>query len=434
MLIIAFVWIITFLIYNYLGSYSIIQKPHNPTNRFFFMITVIFALWTFAALIRNIHHTDTTVAIWRISSLLAWTLGSTSILTFTISLIRQKQSLHQIIHIYYLYIPAIIIIAIELPFIIKNPNSLDSKLVLLTDRIICPVFYLFNLTISLFLLFKWHRKSKIQREKKQSRIILITLALSTILVFLYSDILPLFAGKDLPFLISVFPVIWIWGMWLAITKYGLLEFKPKVAINQVMNNILEGIILVDQKGRIIEANNNIQKLFFLDSKNLKKLTIMELFVENRDLSRQIEDCLLGKLKLVNEEIQFIQKEKNNFLRIMASPVKISNDEVIGLVISAQDLTLERRNTVLAMAVTANHEINQPLTIAKGNLQMLGNKCLNNTKTINHETLQIHLTKALASLNKIDNILTKYRKAKEFTLGNYTDDVKMINFKKDKDLI
>ena len=90
------------------------------------------------------------------------------------------------------------------------------------------------------------------------------------------------------------------------------------------------------------------------------------------------------------------------------------------------LKLEQQNSVMAMIVTANHEINQPLAVLKGNLGLLQviadrDGCSNCRK---------YIDKANKAVGEIADILKKYRESEiDFDIGDYTQEIKMVNFKK-----
>lgn len=416
----------TFIIYLFLGAYAILQNPKNIANRTFLFISFIFSFWSFSAFVRNILYTYEVIMLWKIASLLSWTFGSAAILFFVISLINQKQSQESSNLLSLIYVPAIFFFLVEMSFFFSYSND---RLVQIIDQIVAPIFYMLHLIISLILLFRWYRRCESGRERKQSIIILLTLTATTIAIFLYSEIAPIFFGNDLPFLLPVFPIFWISGMWISLTKFRLLEFKPHLAVQEVLANIIDGIVMFDHKGRIIEANDNFQILLNLDFKNIKGKTIYDLFGSNPGLVDDFYSCLSGKGDSVQEEVSLLGKGKDSsrFLRLIATPVVASNLEIVGLVVTVHDLTNERKNTVYAMAVTANHEINQPLTIIKANLQMIEHNLNDPEKIISEKEMKHHLKRALDGLGKIDVILTKYRDTKQFTLKNYTKDVKMIHF-------
>lgn len=90
----------------------------------------------------------------------------------------------------------------------------------------------------------------------------------------------------------------------------------------------------------------------------------------------------------------------------------------------QVLELERRNSILAMIATTNHEINQPLTVLSGNLFLL-QESLGRDK-LNEQ--QLKLFKRLErSVEKIKVILEKYRKAASMRFERYSDDAQIVVF-------
>ena len=88
------------------------------------------------------------------------------------------------------------------------------------------------------------------------------------------------------------------------------------------------------------------------------------------------------------------------------------------------LVLERKTAILAMIVTANHEINQPLTAVLGNLTMLEMTLEDRQLTKEQE---VFIERIKNAIERIDNILKKYKNAESVEIGNYIDDVKMVMF-------
>lgn len=93
----------------------------------------------------------------------------------------------------------------------------------------------------------------------------------------------------------------------------------------------------------------------------------------------------------------------------------------------EKLELEKRNTALAMAVTANHEINQPLMVLRGHLEMLQDK-LENAFSI--ENLDRHLNAMNRSITSIEKILARYRNPETITVTEYSSETPMLVFDKD----
>lgn len=91
--------------------------------------------------------------------------------------------------------------------------------------------------------------------------------------------------------------------------------------------------------------------------------------------------------------------------------------------------LERIKTIAAMAATANHEINQELTVLQANLDML-------EKTFSEITLSEKQIELMAKIQKpiknITAILKKYRDRGPVRFENYSKDAMMVVFEKEEE--
>ncbi len=88
------------------------------------------------------------------------------------------------------------------------------------------------------------------------------------------------------------------------------------------------------------------------------------------------------------------------------------------------LELERQSSILAMAVTANHEINQPLTVLSGNLFLLKESL--SGRDLTDQQLK-YMERMERAINKIKNILEKYRNADAIHFQEYAENTKMVVF-------
>ena len=88
------------------------------------------------------------------------------------------------------------------------------------------------------------------------------------------------------------------------------------------------------------------------------------------------------------------------------------------------LRLERKTTALAMAVTANHEINQPLTVLKGNFEIFRNSIGDTELTPKQERW---LLKIENSIGRIQGILQKFMDAHTVRLEEYFGSKKQVIF-------
>jgi len=91
------------------------------------------------------------------------------------------------------------------------------------------------------------------------------------------------------------------------------------------------------------------------------------------------------------------------------------------------IKLEQKNALLAMAITANHEINQPLTVLQGNLELFQNS-IDKTKLTDKQLN--YLTKMEKSIEKIQAILEKISDFDSVHFEDYLEDKKMAIFNKE----
>ncbi|MDD3050126.1 MAG: cache domain-containing protein [Candidatus Cloacimonetes bacterium] len=84
----------------------------------------------------------------------------------------------------------------------------------------------------------------------------------------------------------------------------------------------------------------------------------------------------------------------------------------------QLIKLEKKNAILAMAVTANHEINQPLMIIRGNAEILQAK-------LTDQSNEKHFTRIYDSLERIQELLLNLQSINEVEFTSYTENTNMI---------
>ncbi len=88
------------------------------------------------------------------------------------------------------------------------------------------------------------------------------------------------------------------------------------------------------------------------------------------------------------------------------------------------IELERKNSVLAMGTTTNHEINQPLTVLSGNLFLLRETLKEKGLTEEQEKV---LQKMDAAIMRIKGILSKYQNPVGTKIATYSGESKMVVF-------
>lgn len=83
---------------------------------------------------------------------------------------------------------------------------------------------------------------------------------------------------------------------------------------------------------------------------------------------------------------------------------------------------EQKNAILAMAVTANHEMNQPLMVISSALDLLKIK-------INNPEYNTYFDKISNSVEKIESLLAQFKNIKDIHFTHYLDNVNMLDLNK-----
>lgn len=194
-----------------------------------------------------------------------------------------------------------------------------------------------------------------------------------------------------------------------IGEMSLIENK-KTSAGVVCSGNVKAIYI--KKENFFELLRLIPKIYF----NITK-TISER------LRRQLSTTgdVVEKAKLLIELNKKISAQKAE-LEKLNKELGQKNSEILSQ--QKKIIELEQKNTALAMGLTANHEINQPLSVIKSQLGLLV-KSLGIDK-ISDKQFQI-INKIKSSSEKIQKILDKFSGSGSFRIDKYSGGRDMIVF-------
>lgn len=108
---------------------------------------------------------------------------------------------------------------------------------------------------------------------------------------------------------------------------------------------------------------------------------------------------------------FIRSERNNKKMI----IELDEDITERIKEEKNKIEEEKKNSIAAMGVTANHELNQPITVIKGYLEMLTDRLQKADGFVIEKDFIEKIDKAL---NQMTSILEKFKKSTSFNIGKY----------------
>jgi len=136
----------------------------------------------------------------------------------------------------------------------------------------------------------------------------------------------------------------------------------------IFNSMIEGVIVVDKKGRIISINPTIETIFGVSKKDAEGKIFLEA-IRNNDIPEVINAVLI-KGQGASAELTLMYPVSRIF-EINATPI-FDNNEVAGCLVVIHDITEIRRLETIRSDFIANvsHELKTPLTSIKGFIETL----------------------------------------------------------------
>jgi signal transduction histidine kinase len=154
---------------------------------------------------------------------------------------------------------------------------------------------------------------------------------------------------------------------------------------------------------------------------------LELYRQKTDLKRANRELKQAKMETeeANRELveknQLINLQKDQLLKTL-SKLEHSYEDLKKS--QKQLVELERKNSIMAMAVTASHELNQPLTVIKGYIGMLEKSM---EPSLLSEKQEKYLKKIEHSFEKINALLKKFNEFTSIRIEDYNSSKKMVVF-------
>lgn len=171
-----------------------------------------------------------------------------------------------------------------------------------------------------------------------------------------------------------------------------------------------------EMSKIYENNDDLRNSL----KYLKKYNAIYKYIYNVKKMRSVESIQTKHCSILEDN----QKEIN---LLKHSTLKKAYDELNDAYQKLQEmqkelLISEKRNTALALAISTNHEINQPLMVIKGTMELLKIKDESYFTGKNAKYFEA----IIESVDKISKILNKITTLDKISFVDYTPGTKMLN--------
>ncbi len=145
----------------------------------------------------------------------------------------------------------------------------------------------------------------------------------------------------------------------------------------ILSSMVEGVIVINSKGKIEHASPNFCQLLELRSKETQNKLYWEV-IRNQEINDSLKEALLHK-RALRKEINIIGP-KDSFFSMQISPVMDREDKLLSLIAVFHDITELKKLEKIRAEFVANvsHELKTPLTAIKGFVETLKNSAKDDT--------------------------------------------------------
>ena len=266
-----------FTIYMFIGIYGFNLNRKSIINKLFLALCICFGAWAFAFIFIYPRFFGDTVWHWAIDKVGAfgWCTYYGVVLHLVFVMTGKERYTDNIIKKTIIYIPGAVLLIADMiafaPGVIQTKRALN---IFAISSFIVSTTYVLS---SFIMLYLWGRKTKVGKEKKQAKIIIVTGLTSFSLSVVFQSIFPMF-GLPTAFVAQIYSLIWTFGVFIAITRYKLFVLNSTYAAEHILSKIKDIVILLDTKGRIIYANQQLENILGYTLKDIQYYEYNTLFL------------------------------------------------------------------------------------------------------------------------------------------------------------
>lgn len=340
-----FLHIIVFLLYVIMGIYLLYKMPQGKSNRIFFVLCLLFANWAlcdgFAYAVKTIEE----ASVWYDIGVIAWTFSPAVLLHFFIVLSEHKYKLlNNRIVIVLFYIPAAFFFYFQIKHNLMMKGFVFTsygwrELVNKESRFsyLYDLYYIIYVIYGLILIKRWGNRSTNVSIKRQSRVIVVSGAMTVIGAALSDRFFPIVGMNVTPPIASIMVIVWLFGIFYSVIKYKLMVLTPYVALPYVMKSMSDGLVLLDLDGKIVYSNESARNLFG----EIIGKRIGDIF--GNDIVKYISlDEISAQKGYIRKEFSYKFKGEEIFLNISIHAIFDDFAQATGFVILMHDITELKR--------------------------------------------------------------------------------------------
>jgi PAS domain S-box-containing protein len=334
----------------FLGVFVFYRDAKSLLNRTFSILMFFYALWNFGDII--LHNPDKsisegTVKLMQNIASIGWVSFSSAILCFSLAFSKNEKTLNKKWFLFFIiFLPILFIYKQFTNYLTIYPSREPYGWSVTWSETIWPYlfyayFIIFNL-LAILLIYYYGRKTKKINEKKQAKIIAISISIGLLAGFLLDVLIQKLNIYNIPPIANLLVFIFVSAVLYAIFKYRFLTISPTIAAENIISAMDEILILLNQERNILSVNKAALNTLHYEQKELEGKSLAILF-QGKAYKKKLLEKITKDEVISNYESSFLTKNGEIVPIIYStSPLKDNEGIVIGTVFIARDITKHKQ--------------------------------------------------------------------------------------------
>ncbi len=333
-----------------LGSYVLLRNRRERLNQVFFLISLCFAVWSFAFAFWPSAPTKSHAWFWFRLSAIGWTLTPSLLLHFLILLSRRERYLRRWWTYALIYIPGVYYFfqaqfgRMGVVDFVQTPYGWSDVYEPLTVSYAGYLTYFASyLFLGLVLVFLWGRGAARVAERRQSQVLLATGLPVLVAVALSGIFLPMWGIRKPPEVAHLIAALWLPSIWMVVCRYRLMILTPAVVAPDIFRTMADAAILVGLDNQVVGLNRSAEALFGASGEQLEGSAVEDLFETEDSTEAQTIRRLIANSDGCTIELG-LRRGSGDLatLRVSVSKVEDRFAQPLGSVLLIRDISDQKR--------------------------------------------------------------------------------------------
>jgi len=349
---------IVVVIYLNIAILTLSKSSKETLNKVFFLLMLSLIWWGTTGMFRLLNVSEEVAVFLTQLGSLGWTLFPSFFIWFVFIFIEKPVLTKKVFYPLIFFLPLILMVAECLtPFRIPAENN-TYLWVNSFWTYLYIVYYSSFFLVGIYSLYRYYQKTKIKLRQQQAMLIifctLFSLILGTIIEFFPSQMMfasVLSTG-------NIFLILWALGMFYVIAKYKLFTPSFTMASENIVNNMTESLLLLDNKGKIVDINNQAASFLQSSREGIIGQNLAEYF--SGEATDKINKMVQEKTSLESTDFN-IKIKKGLVSAVLFSGYQVNGgkNDVLGWVCMMRDVSSQKK--VEDLITAKNIELQEKLS-------------------------------------------------------------------------